>query len=479
MKTLLTSHAEGNRRLILIFAGWGSDPRLYDHIVVSGWDTMVAWDYTDPSFPAEALDGYGTVYLYAWSMGVFAAGEALDGRRIASAFAVNGTPTPRHDREGIPEAVYDGTLQALSGAVAARSLHKFRLRMCGSKDTLARIAGELPEGETAPLAAELAAIAERQKESALSDGHRDEKRAIRWRRAYISENDRIFPAEAQRAAWERIGVGTAVMEGMPHYVDLGEIVSNTIQNKEAIGRRFTEALGTYERHADPQRAVAERLAEELSRLTISADPEILEIGSGTGLFTRLYMPLLRPRRATFVDLCRLRPYGLAPEEIYVRRDAEEFVADETAAARYDCVLSSSAIQWFSDLRLFFANVARTLRPGGVLACATFGPGNLSELDVLRPTPILYPDAGELREMLTVDFDDVKVSEEEIVMEFGSAREAVMHLKNTGVAGGGTHRSLHLTDLLRALSPRSGAPARLTYRPVYVTAVRKSLDKNFL
>lgn len=471
MKTQLTSHAEGNRRLILIFAGWGSDPRLYDHITAPGWDTMVVWDYTDPSLPAELLDAYGTVYLYAWSMGVFAAGEVLDGKRIASAFAVNGTPTPRDDREGIPAAVYDATLEAMTGDAALRSLQKFRLRMCGSKDTLARIAGKLPEGETAPLASELAAIAGRQSLSAESNKNK-ENSPIRWRRAYISDNDRIFPSEAQRAAWKRIGVDTVVMSGRPHYVDLAEIVESTIQDKQAIGRRFTDALDTYENHADPQRAIAERLAAELSRLSVAERPEVLEIGSGTGIFTRLYMPALRPRRATFVDLCQLKPYGLAPEEVYVVSDAEEFVADETSGVRYDCVVSSSAIQWFSDLRLFFANVARTLRPGGVLACATFGPGNLRELDALRPAPILYPDVEELREMLTEGFDEVKVSEEEMVMEFGSAREAVVHLRNTGVGGGGSQRRLPLTDLLRALAPESGAPARLTYRPVYITAVRK-------
>jgi malonyl-CoA O-methyltransferase len=49
------------------------------------------------------------------------------------------------------------------------------------------------------------------------------------------------------------------------------------------------------------------------------------------------------------------------------------------AASVDVVFSSLMLQWFADPALVFAEVARVLRPGGLLLFATFGPDTLREL----------------------------------------------------------------------------------------------------
>ena len=46
---------------------------------------------------------------------------------------------------------------------------------------------------------------------------------------------------------------------------------------------------------------------------------------------------------------------------------------------FDLVFSSLMLQWCDDLDAVFAEIARVLKPGGVLLFSTFGPGTLAEL----------------------------------------------------------------------------------------------------
>jgi len=46
---------------------------------------------------------------------------------------------------------------------------------------------------------------------------------------------------------------------------------------------------------------------------------------------------------------------------------------------FDVVFSSLMLQWCDDLDGVFAEIARVLKPGGVLLFSTFGPGTLAEL----------------------------------------------------------------------------------------------------
>lgn len=60
---------EGNNRLILIFAGWGTDASFYVGCLHEGWDLAVVSGYSDLSFPDDILLPYRSVAVFAWSMG--------------------------------------------------------------------------------------------------------------------------------------------------------------------------------------------------------------------------------------------------------------------------------------------------------------------------------------------------------------------------------------------------------------------------
>ena len=116
-----------NLRLIIIFSGWSCDRNMFREIHRTGWDILVCWGYDDFNFDKTILKEYKTIYLYAWSLGVFAAEKSLAGVEITKAFAINGTPLPVSDSFGIPQKIYSSTTETLS----ERNLYKFRIRMCG------------------------------------------------------------------------------------------------------------------------------------------------------------------------------------------------------------------------------------------------------------------------------------------------------------------------------------------------------------
>ena len=81
-------------------------------------------------------------------------------------------------------------------------------------------------------------------------------------------------------------------------------------DKTLISRRFAKAVGTYLDKADVQRYVASRMAELTSRYIPSDIQErVLEIGCGTGMFTRMYLQQAAPEEMWLNDLCpEVEPY---------------------------------------------------------------------------------------------------------------------------------------------------------------------------
>lgn len=448
MKVEFLKKRNDSQRLLLIYAGWSTEPCIYADAMMPGWDLAVVYGYEDEELDTSFLDEYLTIYLFAWSLGVLMAERSLPPRRITAAFAVNGTLVPVNDSLGIPESIYNGTLDGL----CEKTLRKFRRRMMPDAETFRELFDDGDDADIPTLKRSLALV----REISADTEHLKEPH-LPWTRAYIGKDDHIFPPENTRRYWERVADTEIVTLEAAHYIPLGGIVRSVVADIPTVSKKFARASGSYDREAIAQQSVAVRLAMMLASAAPPKGGKILEIGCGTGLFTREYKDILRPSEATFVDIAPAGPFGIAPKETYFTEDAELWM--ERCQETFDTIVSASAIQWFANIPRFIRLCREHLAPDGVLAISTFLPGNMKELDALRPSPIVYPKRSILEEIMRENFGYMEIADEEICVEFQSAREMLMHLKHTGVGGSSPVSTSGMSSL--------GSVSRLTYRPVYL------------
>lgn len=451
MKQVFTNRKEGNRRLLLIFTGWSTDERFFQGFAPAGWDVMICSDYEILNFDRQPIEEYTTVYLFAWSLGVAAAASCLPEKLITTAVAVNGTLWPKDNHKGIPEAIYETTTANLD----ERNLRKFRRRMFSCAQDFQKALQDFPViDDISALKRQLNAVA------TMPCRH------FTYRRVYISLDDAIFPADNQKEAWEDESVKPEIVCLQDsHCPDLRSLILSFLPDFNQISASFERALPNYDRHAEAQLKIARRLA---SMLPSENKTKTLEIGSGSGLFTHLYAPRLKPAEAVFIDLYKMPRYAVAPVETYLETDAEKALELNPKLREFDFVLSASTMQWFANPRAFFHNIAKCLKPDGRLVCSTFLPGNLGELDCLRPAPILYPSRLEIETFLNETFADAALIEEDIPMVFSNARDTKLHLRFTGVSPRHAGSPVK-TEQVAAF------PTRLTYKVLYISAAQPIID----
>jgi malonyl-CoA O-methyltransferase len=142
----------------------------------------------------------------------------------------------------------------------------------------------------------------------------------------------------------------------------------------AVAQSFGARADTYDEHADLQRGVAGRLARLLPKL---AAPRVLELGCGTGLFSRHLLARYPDGTFLFTDLapsmvgqCR-RNLVVASEQraSYEIMDAARPMAD----CPFDLIATSMTLHWLADPAAALTTLRRQLTPGGVLIYATSAP----------------------------------------------------------------------------------------------------------
>ena len=133
---------------------------------------------------------------------------------------------------------------------------------------------------------------------------------------------------------------------------MAALVSGIIAERASVGEKFRKALPSYDSHADAQKKIARHLADLIPQ---GSYRKVLEIGAGSGLFSRMFAERFRPEKMDFIDLYELPRLDVAPEERYMTGDAEDLVKElsSSEANSYDAIISASSIQWLVDHESFF------------------------------------------------------------------------------------------------------------------------------
>lgn len=462
MELTFTYKTPGQRSdtLLLFFTGWGMDA---DTIAVSAHccDVCVACDYRDFTFDDAPLRAYRNIVVVAWSLGVYVASKVIGPASplpIARRIAVNGTPYPVSPERGIAPSVYQGTADNLTEA----SLLKFRRRMCGSSAEFSSFMERKPRRSVEALREELEAISRHFAE------HGNEAFA-KWDTAIISERDRIFLPEQQHRGWAGNAWEVRSIDASHLPADLAAIISQAVVDKELVVNRFSRKADSYDVNAAPQRRIAQRLFELWRSVGFTPGGDILEIGCGTGAFTRIYHDELAPHSLTLNDICP-PPRNLA----YTRFECGDIESIDFGTARFDYVVSSSAIHWLTNPALTLRRAVDWLRTGGLLVVSTFGSRNLSEVAQAAGVSLFYDSVDKLTEALAEVADVVVATDELLTAHFGTPLEVLRHLKSTGVNALRHNRwtKAHL-ERFSSLYPRAtDGSSPLTFNPIYIIARKK-------
>ncbi len=146
-----------------------------------------------------------------------------------------------------------------------------------------------------------------------------------------------------------------------------------------IAARFGARAESYEQHAGLQRVVADHLARLLPDLE---RPRVLELGCGTGLFSRHLVKSYPEGRFILTDAapamiaeCRRNLAKLGASRIsYEVMDAGE----AGGHAELDLIAASMTLHWLPDPNAALERLHRLLTPQGVLLYATLGPESFAE-----------------------------------------------------------------------------------------------------
>ncbi|PCJ16323.1 MAG: malonyl-[acyl-carrier protein] O-methyltransferase BioC [Gammaproteobacteria bacterium] len=159
---------------------------------------------------------------------------------------------------------------------------------------------------------------------------------------------------------------------------------NVQLDKQAIANSFSRAASRYDAAASLQRNVGDELMRQipLAEGRVFADGTTVDLGCGTGYFTaRLQDALAGP--VIGLDLAegmlsQARTNYQATNTIdWLCGDAENL---PLASDSVDCLFSSFALQWCSDLQRAFSECYRVLKRGGYLLVSLPVQGTLIELE---------------------------------------------------------------------------------------------------
>ena len=153
------------------------------------------------------------------------------------------------------------------------------------------------------------------------------------------------------------------------------IQKNTTCQESSIASSFSKYARGYDRHARLQKMMAERLASFLPK---EIPNQVLEIGCGTGLFTKHLLAhqiekiILNDISGEMVKCLQIKLSLPRSSKIMVGN------AEVMTFQTVDMITANAVFQWFKKPRETLRLLNSYVNPNGKLIFSTFGPATLSE-----------------------------------------------------------------------------------------------------
>jgi len=151
------------------------------------------------------------------------------------------------------------------------------------------------------------------------------------------------------------------------------------RHSATVAASFGARAASYELHAEMQRAIAARLAGFLPDV---ARPLVLELGCGTGLFSRHLVErypdgsfVLTDAAPAMLSECRRNLAGARAAQIgFEVMDASR----PGGRGPYDVIAMSMTLHWLADQAASLDRLRRLLAPSGILLYGALGPESFAE-----------------------------------------------------------------------------------------------------
>ena len=245
-------------------------------------------------------------------------------------------------------------------------------------------------------------------------------------------------------------------------------------DKALVAQRFAKAGQSYIEQAVVQKQISAQLFEYLKMYCPQSLPSVLEIGCGSGNLTHLFHSYFQVDQLFLNDLyADVDQHFSTIENIaWLIGDIEQLHLPQSL----DAVISSSALQWMTDLPTLLHRIHDALKPNAYFGFSTFGSDNLTEIKQLTGQGLNYISLEFLKRQLEQQNFEVLFIEQEVKqIYFDHPKSVLQHLKATGVtATAKSHRwtKQSLQQFYLDYQQFYGEQGfRLTYHPIYVIARR--------